>query len=617
MAMTGYWEEERLGKAYDARLVRRLLHYLKPYKHYFALTVALSLVITGLELAIPYVTKIAIDRYLHPAVAAGAERLPLALRGIELLALGLLGLLLMRLVLSFIQVYWLQYTGQRVMHDLREEIVKHLLRLPVRFFDRNPTGRLVTRATNDVAAINEMYTSVLVNLFKDGFLLLGTLVIMARLNLRLTGLLLLLAPLIFLISLDFRRRARAAYREVRRRLAQLNAFLQEAISGMKIIQLFVQEGRSLGDFRGINVEKYRADLRQITVYAVFNPLISMLRSLALALLIWYGGGGVIQGSFSLGALVAFISYVRMLFQPLIDLSDKYNIMQGAMAAAERIFLLLDEPEEPYGRGRKPREMQGAVEFREVWFTYNDEDEDEGWVLHGISFKVAPGERVALVGPTGAGKTTIINLLLRLYEPQRGQILIDGVDIRELELEALRSQVAVVLQDVFLFSGDVLTNIRLWEDRLPEERALAAARFVQADHFVRELPQGYATEIKERGANLSVGQRQLLAFARAVAFDPKILILDEATANIDSQTEKLIQEALTRMLQGRTAIVIAHRLSTIRDADRILVLDKGRIVEEGTHEELLRQRGLYWALHQLQFRELTGIGGSGVDSDFRG
>ncbi|MGQ9477411.1 MAG: ABC transporter ATP-binding protein [Candidatus Bipolaricaulia bacterium] len=591
-----FYEEEQLGKAYDARLTRRLLRYLRPYRGVFLITLVMGLLLMALELAMPYVTKVAIDRYMEPGAGA---KLPTeaALRGVSLLALALGGLLLFRLIFSFIQAYLAQYTGQRVMFDLRQEILQHLLQLPASFFDRNPVGRLVTRATNDVAAINEMYTSVLVNLLRDGFLLFGTLFVMFRLNARLTMFILILAPAIALTAFLFRIKARAAYRAVRRRLAQLNAFLQEAISGMWVIQLFGQEERSRRQFAEINRAKYDADMQQLFVYAIFNPLISLMQSLAMALLLWYGGGGVIRGSFTLGALVAFISYVRMLFQPLVDLSEKYNIMQGAMAAAEKIFNLLDQPEEERGPLPAWPEFRGEVEFQDIWFAYKDAE----WVLRGVSFRVKPGERVALVGPTGSGKTTIINLLLRLYDAQRGRILIDGRDIRELDPRWLRAKMAVVLQDVFIFSGDVLGNIRLFEEGLPAERAIEAAKFVQAHQFINELPAGYETELGERGATLSVGQRQLLAFARAVAFNPKILILDEATANIDSQTERLIQEALAKVMDGRTSIAIAHRLSTIRDADRIIVLSHGRIVEEGRHEELLARQGLYSALYELQAR----------------
>ena len=587
MSTSYYAEEERLGKAYDARLMRRLLRYIKPYRGLFLVTLALSSIITAAELTIPYITKTVIDHFLTPP----------NLTAIQIAILVLLGLLVGRLLFSFAQVYLLQLTGQWIMRDLRGEIFAHLMKLPMRFFDTNPVGRLVTRATNDVAAINDMYTSVLVYLFKDVLLIGGILVIMFNLNWRLTGLILLLAPLMIWISFEFRKRAREAYRQFRIKLAQLNAYLQEGISGMAITQIFTAERRSFARFSKINTEEYQANLRQIHIYAVFQPIMSQMRSVAVALLIWYGGIGVVSGNFTLGALVAFLSYIDMLFQPIIDLSDKYNILQGAMASSERIFLLLDRPRERY-QGQRVPNFQGQVEFRDVWFAYHGED----WVLRGVSFTVAPGERVALVGPTGSGKSTIISLILRLYEAQKGQILIDGIDIRELDLQSLRSQMAVVLQDVFLFASDILGNIRLQSERISPDKAMDAARFVQADPFIRSLPQAYATPVQERGATLSAGQRQLLAFARAVAFDPKILVLDEATADIDSQTEHLIQESLRAMLRGRTSIVIAHRLSTIRESDKILVIHQGKLLEQGTHEELLAKQGLYHALYTLQFVE---------------
>lgn len=591
------WEEEKLGKAYDAGLMKRLMRYVRPYRDLFVAAIVLSLLVTGTELVFPYITKIVIDRYMLPS-----QSLEQAVAGISQFALLFLGLLLARLLFSFVQVYVLQYTGQRVMYDMRTEIFSHLMKLPVRFFDTNPVGRLVTRATNDVAAINEMYSAVLVYLFKDAFLIVGIFAIMLQLNWRLACLILLLTPLLMWITFEFRKRARDAYREVRRKLAKLNAYLAESISGMRIIQLYVREQGSFQNFSGINREQYEADMRQIKIFAVFQPLIGLLRAVATALILWYGGFGVISDVFTLGSLVAFVSYIEMLFQPLSDLAEKYNILQGAMASSERIFLLLDEPQEHYS-GRTLREVSGRIEFREVWFAYASQlKSDSDWILKGISFTVEPGERVAIVGPTGSGKTTIISLMLRLYDIQKGQILLDGVDIKELDLESLRSQMAVVLQDVFLFSGDILGNIRLQDEGISRDRAMEAAHFVQANEFIRELPRGYGEEVKERGATLSVGQRQLLAFARAVAFDPKILILDEATANIDSKTESLIQGSILKILEGRTSIVIAHRLSTIRHSDKIIVLHKGRIVEEGTHEKLIARKGLYHALYTLQFGE---------------
>jgi ATP-binding cassette subfamily B protein len=590
--MSYHWEEEKLGAAYDSALMRRLLTYVRPYKKLFAICLGLIGIITACELALPYITKIAIDQYIRPG----------QLRGLYALTALFVGILVVRLFASFAQVYLLQLSGQKIMQDMRTQIFDHLMKLPIKFFDKNPVGRLVTRATNDVAAINEMYASVLVYLFKDVFLVLGILAIMIQLNWRLGVLILVLAPLIAYATWEFRKRARDAYRDFRRKLAKLNAYMQESISGMRIIQLFAQESRSYKTFQSINQEEFEANMRQLMVFAIYQPIIHLMSAVAVALIIWYGGGGVIQGIFTLGSLVAFLSYVEMLFAPIRDLAEKYNILQSAMASAERIFMLLDEKPEDPGKGRVLPRVEGAIEFRDVWFAYEDED----WVLRGVSFKVNAGERVAIVGPTGSGKTTIISLLTRLYDIQKGQILLDGVDIRELDIHFLRAQLAVVLQDVFLFSGDVLGNITLQSDKIPKERAIEAARFVQASSFIEQLPHGYSAEVKERGATLSVGQRQLLAFARAVAFDPKILILDEATANIDSQTESLIQESLKKILRGRTSLTIAHRLSTIRESDKIIVLHKGVVVEQGTHEELLARRGLYHALYTLQFAEAQAV-----------
>lgn len=700
--MSYHWEEEKLGAAYDSKLMGRLLSYIKPYRKLFWVSLVLIVLITGLELATPYLTKRAIDYFIllpdaivqlrvevgrsHPPNDALSARVldryhPLALGkdqylidlfsldtvtrtdlekqgrvskehflrvdtstnakltelvtrnpnafqkvdniqiigetklrqlpptdliilrapqlyGLAGLALLFVAILLGRLVLGFFQIWILQYTGQKIMYDMRQEIFTHLMRLPARFFDKNPVGRLVTRATNDVAAINEMYTSVLVYLLKDFFIILGVFVIMLQLNWQLGLVILLLAPFIVWVTWEFRKRAREAYRDFRRKLAKLNGYLQECLSGMRIIQIFAQEKRSSQMFSEINDEEYQANMRQLITFSVFQPIIHMISVVAVALIIWYGGLAVISGAFTLGSLVAFLSYVEMLFAPIRDLAEKYNILQGAMASSERIFLLLDEKPEEQGAGKILKTFQGSIEFCDVWFAY----EQEEWVLRDVSFSIKPGERIAIIGPTGSGKTTIISLILHMYDIQKGKILIDGIDVRELNLHFLRSQMAVVLQDVFLFSGDILGNIRLHDAKISRERAIEAAQYVEAEGFIRKLPREYESEVKERGATLSAGQRQLLAFARAVAFNPKILVLDEATANIDSQTEGLIQRSLGKLLQGRTSVVIAHRLSTIRDADKILVLHHGQLIEQGTHSELMGTKGLYHALYTLQFAE---------------
>ncbi len=676
-----YLEEEQLGKAFDARLLRRLSRYLRPYIWLFVLAFLLSGGITVIEIALPYITKTAIDSVLTPPwVEITAEKPPIpgaipleeghylvrysllprtlrealelkgelgeryllvresdpgsalaakypqlfrpipggyavsarslrelpreelallrgkSVRALVILALVFLGFLLVRFFLSYGQVYTLQYAGQRIMADMRREIFFHILRLPMSFLDRQPVGRLVTRATNDVAAINEMFTQGLVNLVQDIFMMVGVMVIMFRLEARLALLVLAFGPVLFGLAAWFRAKARSAYREARRRLARLNAYLQEALSGIQIIQLFLQEIRSFRRFAEINRDYYRAQMRSLLVYSIFGPAISAMQHIAIALLIWYGGRGVLSGTLTLGALVAFTSYVRMFFQPLSDLSERYNIFQAAMAAAERILGLLDRPREETGT-KVLAALRGEIEFRDVWFAYNDEE----WVLKGISFRVRPGERIAIVGPTGSGKTTIVNLLLGLYRPQRGKILVDGVELGELDLEAFRKRVAIVPQDVFLFAGDILENIRLWDERVPPERVELAARRVGLDELLSRLPQGFSTDVRERGARLSLGERQLISLARAVVADPRILILDEATSSIDSHTEALVQRSLHELMQGRTTIAIAHRLSTIRDMDRVLVLHEGELVEEGTVEELLSRKGLFRALWELQFK----------------
>lgn len=518
-----------------------------------------------------------------------------AIQILGFLTLAYIGFLLVRFLFTYGQVYTIQYAGQRILYDMRRAVFGHLLRLPMSYLDQQPVGRLVTRATNDVAAINEVFTQVLVRLLQDLLMIAGVLGIMFHLNPRLALLLLALTPFILVLAFWFRKRAREAYSAARRILARINAYIAESLSGMTIIQLFRQEKRSMEAFADINLRFFRAQMRSITVYGVFGPVISVMQNVALALLIWYGGREVLAGAFTLGALVAFTSYIRMLFQPMVNLSEQYNILQAAMVAAERIFGILDEPTEPTGTRTLPV-LQGEIEFRNVWFAYSDED----WVLKDVSFKVAPGERVAIVGPTGAGKTTVVGLILGFYRPQRGEILVDGVNLAELDLHDYRRKLALVPQEVFLFSGDVAENIRMWDGVVPPEVAEQAAKAVGVhDHLVR-LPDGYGTQVKERGVRLSVGERQLLSLARAVAAEPKLIVLDEATANIDSQTEAQVQQALERVLAGRTSIAIAHRLSTIRNADRVLVIHEGKLAEQGTLAELLAKKGLFWALWQLQF-----------------
>lgn len=517
------------------------------------------------------------------------------LRGVAWVGLALFVLLTLNLLLNFGQVYTLQMVSQRGMADLRQDIFRKFLRSPVEFFSSNPVGRLVTRATNDVESINEFFSSVLLYLLKDALLIVGILIIMIRMNIRLTGAMLLIIPLLVIATFLFRRYAREAYREVRKYLAQVNANLQESISGIAVIQTFVQEARMAEGFRRINQNLYRAFMKQIYVFGTFRPMMDLADALAVAIILWYGGGEIIRGALSFGALVAFLSYIEMLFAPIRDLSEKYNIMQSAFAAGERIFKILDGPEEPRGGDVRLPDVKGHVRFENVWFAYESED----WVLRDITFEALPGQTVAIVGPTGAGKTTLIKLLLRFHDPQKGRILLDGVDIRDIPLRDLRERMALVQQDVFVFSGTIEGNIRLRSD-IPIEKVIEAAKAVDADRFIERLEGGYSARLGERGATLSQGQRQLLAFARALAFDPRILLLDEATANIDQETEEIIQRSLVKLLAGRTAFVVAHRLSTIREADKIIVIQRGRLVEEGSHQELIQKKGFYYYLYSLQF-----------------
>jgi ATP-binding cassette subfamily B multidrug efflux pump len=503
--------------------------------------------------------------------------------------------ILISAVANYVQIYLSQYAGQFFMHAIRSRVFAKLQSLHLAFFDRNPVGRLVTRATNDVEAINEAFTQIFARLTKDVLLLLGIIVVMMMINLRLALICFIVIPILVVVTFYFRIRARNIYRSVRTKLAKLNARLQENLSGIRVIKIFTKEKENLKIFDGVNKEYLTANLKEVMLMSFFRPLIEIISSLGIGLVLYYGGGNVITGKVSLGVLVAFISYVEMFFRPIREVTESYTLLQSAMASSERIFLLLDEEIAVIERkkARKIDNIKGAIEFKNVWFKY-----DKDWVLKDISFKVTPGEHVAFVGPTGSGKTSIISLISRLYDIQKGTILIDGVDVKDIMLPALRSQIGVVPQDIFLFAGDIKSNIRL-NLALSDDRVREIATYINADKFIKRFPNEYDEDVAERGVTFSTGERQLLSFARALAFEPRILVLDEATANIDAETEMLIQDGLNKLLKGRTAILIAHRLSTIKDVDRIYVVQNGEIVEVGTHNELIGLQSIYYNLYQLQ------------------
>lgn len=539
-----------------------------------------------------------------PAIKLNSGQLSL-LRGRDIAALYRLGLIFFLLILAgfilnYLQVCLLQYAGQKIIYDIRMKVFTHLQSLSLSFFDRNPVGRLVTRVANDTETLNEMFTSVIVNLFKDIFLLAGILLAMLQMDRRLALVSMVTLPLIGAATVLFRIKARQAYRQVRTKLAAINADLQENISGMRIIQIFNQQLNQYRQFDRINREHYQANMQEVWTFAVFRPTIDLFQSFAIAVLLWYGGGQVIRGALQFGVLFAFINYIQQFFRPISSMTEKYNVMQSAMASSERIFQLLDRSEiisDPDMPVWLP-EIKGRVELKNVWFAY----EGENWVLKDVSLAVEPNQTVALVGATGAGKSSIINLLSRFYDAQKGSILIDGIDIRRLKKEELRRQIGVILQDVFLFSDTIAGNISLNNEEISLDQVKHAARLVHADDFISRLPDKYRHQVEERGATLSAGERQLLAFARALAYDPRILILDEATSNIDTATELLIQEALKKLARGRTMIIVAHRLSTIQHADKIVVIHKGRIRETGSHQELLNQGGIYYDLYRLQYKD---------------
>ena len=583
-------DSDGAGRGYDASLLRRLLGYLRPYRWWTLGAVLLLMSQSVLALIGPRLTQHALD------VAVPHHDLGL---------LGLLtGLYLATLVVDFVVEYGgtllTSYIGQRVMYDLRMQIFDHLQRLSIGYFDRNPVGRLMTRVTSDVETLNELFSSGVVTIFGDAFTLVAIMGMMLAIDVRLALVTFAVIPLVWLTARIFRRRVRQAFGDIRVRLARLNAFLQERLSGMRVVQLFGREEDTARRFGVLNRDHLEAHLRSITVYAVFFPAVEVLTAVAMALLLWYGGLRVLDSTLTVGVLAAFIQYTRRFFQPLQDLSEKFNLLQSAMASSERIFALLDEPvtvREPDAPMVLPRPVRGAVRFENVWFRYSPTGP---WVLRDVSFSASPGQTIALVGHTGAGKTTIVSLLLRFYDPERGRITVDGVDIRQLSTADLRSIIGFVQQDLFLFTGDIQHNLTL-DAPIPPEAAREAAERVGADRFIERLPSGYHHELGERGRSLSVGERQLLSFARALALDPNILVLDEATSSVDAEAEAQIQRAIAELMAGRTSLVVAHRLSTILHADEILVLHYGEIRERGSHRELLAQRGLYERLYQLQLR----------------
>ncbi len=579
-----------LGKAYDSRLMRRLLTYLRPYRWLMIGSICLLLLTSLTQLAGPYLVKIGIDDYIATD----------NMSGLRLVALLYFAILLGQFFLRFAETYITQYVGQQIMFDLRRDIFGHLQKLSLAFFDKNPVGRLITRVTSDVDALNEVVTSGMVAIFGNIFAIIGIVVAMLWLNWRLALVTLAVLPLLFAAAFLFKMKVRLLFRQVRTRLAVINSFLQENITGMRIVQLFNREKENFDQFEKINRFYLDTNLDTIFYFALFFPIIRFLGSFAIALIIWYGGRQILADNLTFGVLVAFIQYAELFFRPIQDLSEKYNIFQSAMASSERIFKLQDEPVAIQNAADcVPLErFQHQIEFKNVWFAY----QDRNYVLEDVSFIVKKGRSVALVGATGSGKTTIISLLCRFYDVSKGQILIDGIDIRRYEIQKLRQIIAIVLQDVFLFSGNIEDNIRLGNREFSQQRIIEAATRARADAFIQKLENGYAQEVKERGSSLSVGQKQLLSFARALAFDPQILILDEATSNIDTETEVLIREALDVLLENRTSIVIAHRLSTIQHVSKIIVLHKGKIREAGSHDELLRHEGIYFKLYQLQYKE---------------
>jgi ATP-binding cassette, subfamily B, multidrug efflux pump len=634
--MASTQEEEILGKAYDGRLMRRLLTYLRPYTWHVVVALAAIILKSGLDVLGPFLTKIAIDKYLAKSPNSHSwigDRLSSApLTGIAQIGGLYVGILLCTFTLEFVQTYLMQWTGQKVMFDLRRQIFRHLQHMHVAFFDKHPVGRLVTRVTTDVDALNEMFTAGVVSIFEDVFVLAGIIAIMMKMNWKLALITFAVLPVIVYATKVFRDKVRDSYRRIRTAIARINAYLQEAVSGMLVLQLFNREKRAFNKFSDINASHMEAFKDAIMAYSVYYPVVEILSAIAIASIIWFGGGDIIRGVATIGVLVAFMQYAQRFFRPIQDLSEKYNILQSAMAAGERVFKLLDTTIEVTSPAiTKCPEGPGRIEFDHVWFAYGNKPAVEktadsssrlgqasapaptqalastqsgepDWVLRDVNFALEPGETVAVVGHTGAGKTTLISLLMRFYDVQRGAIRIDGVDIKEMNLDDLRGRFGVVLQDPFLFSGTVGGNIRLGTARIQDADVEQAAEDVNLADFIRTLPGGFKEEVRERGSTLSTGQKQLISFARALAHNPKILILDEATSSVDTETEFRVRDALNRMVEGRTSLIIAHRLSTIQRADKIIVMHKGQVREMGSHQQLLAARGIYYKLYQLQYKD---------------
>ena len=656
-------EEEVLGKAYDSRLMRRLLTYLHPYRWQVTIALASIILKSFCDVLGPYLVKVAVDRYLAPVTAARARLWswlsPIPLHGIAQISSIYFGLLILTFVFEFLQTYFMQWTGQKVMFDLRSQIFRHLQHMHVAFYDRNPVGRLVTRVTTDVDALNEMFTSGVVSIFEDFFVLVGILGIMLYMNWKLALITFAVLPVIVIATKIFRDKVRDSYRRIRTAIARINSYLQEHVSGMVVLQLFNRESKAFDRFSEINRSHVDAYKDAILAYALYYPVVDFLSTVAIACVLWFGGQDVLRmaatsgiqaelsrhtllsfpmaaTTASLGVVIAFTAYAQRFFRPIMDFSEKYNILQSAMAASERIFKLIDTPVDIVSPAVTKRpEGPGRIEFDHVWFAYRDmpDENTDGsvttvarvgtdafvrpaerseagsvtaptldWVLRDVTFTIDPGETIAVVGHTGAGKTTLISLLLRFYDVQKGAVRIDNIDVKDMDLADLRSRFGVVLQDPFLFTGTIGGNIRLGTERIQDSQVAKAAEDVNLGDFVRALPKGFNEEVRERGSTLSTGQKQLISFARALAHEPKILILDEATSSVDTETEFKVRDALLRMVEGRTSLIIAHRLSTVQRADKIIVMHKGQVREMGTHQELLAQRGIYFKLYQLQYKD---------------